>query len=467
MFYSQKNTFFFIFAFILSTSINLCAAMKCETTPSMPQPHYEKSSWWFEVLKSIKEKSLNPKDQTYVSVVLSCLQQHGYKFETFLPFFMRETLYNFSEFNTSYLRSIAATSPHADDLEKLDFYLYYGSPSTNSIIQKYEIPSNQQFIVIQASDLHGDLVAGLTILNFISEYISPESFSFILPNLYLVITGDTVDRGVWSFELLTILMLLKIQNPNNVFILQGNHETFPFSGTEFGLLNEMLNKLKLAQMQITGELQELPQEEIDRAKAFICKELVNKCFKFFPSALIFKTEEFGNSLFCHGLPPTQHNIQFFKELLDRPQASALLTTNFIEELVFSDIKLNPAIEDEQLRMPQPTQNVCSFLHEINIFSCFRGHQQQTETLLPYKHQSASQGTIKITSDRQGTWIITTLSTNISNKDCFKTSIKLCVMQKEKFSTGFKCLITPIQIDRCTGVYSEFACDYTNIAIDPK
>lgn len=40
----------------------------------------------------------------------------------------------------------------------------------------------------------------------------------------LFFLGDFTDRGVNDIEVLTIFLLLKILNPNSVFLLQGNHE---------------------------------------------------------------------------------------------------------------------------------------------------------------------------------------------------------------------------------------------------
>lgn len=46
----------------------------------------------------------------------------------------------------------------------------------------------------------------------------------IKDDYYLIFLGDIVDRGIYSYEILIILYLLLINNPNNIVINRGNHE---------------------------------------------------------------------------------------------------------------------------------------------------------------------------------------------------------------------------------------------------
>ena len=73
------------------------------------------------------------------------------------------------------------------------------------------------------------------------------------PNNYIVFLGDLVDRGPYSLEVLLFVFNLKVINPNNVYIINGNHEdyeTYRFGGLgdeiDYQFTNDpnRLNKIK-------------------------------------------------------------------------------------------------------------------------------------------------------------------------------------------------------------------------------
>lgn len=59
-------------------------------------------------------------------------------------------------------------------------------------------------------------------------------------NKYLFL-GDYVDRGIFGVEVLISLFCLKINCPNQVFMLRGNHETRTMSSS-YGFMQECLEK---------------------------------------------------------------------------------------------------------------------------------------------------------------------------------------------------------------------------------
>ncbi len=74
-----------------------------------------------------------------------------------------------------------------------------------------EIKKAQTIIFI--GDTHGDLEASQKV---IKDYLKTENT--------IVFLGDYVDRGKQSKENLDFLIKTKVENPNQVYLLQGNHE---------------------------------------------------------------------------------------------------------------------------------------------------------------------------------------------------------------------------------------------------
>jgi predicted MPP superfamily phosphohydrolase len=79
--------------------------------------------------------------------------------------------------------------------------------------------------IIFVGDTHGDLEASQKV---IKDYLNPGN--------KIVFLGDYVDRGPSSIENLDFLLESKVKNPDQVFLLQGNHEghrILKFSPAEF------------------------------------------------------------------------------------------------------------------------------------------------------------------------------------------------------------------------------------------
>lgn len=79
-------------------------------------------------------------------------------------------------------------------------------------------------------DTHGQYYDLINILN-----------NFNLKKDTLLFLGDYVDRGQFSIEVYLYLLNLKIQHPNNIFLLRGNHETERMT-TYFTFKQECLQK---------------------------------------------------------------------------------------------------------------------------------------------------------------------------------------------------------------------------------
>ena len=87
----------------------------------------------------------------------------------------------------------------------------------NEVEKKFEKEGNlvqlESGQVIFVGDTHGDFQATQ---NIVDNYLTPEN--------KIVFLGDYVDRGPASAENLNTLLSLKVEHPDNLFLLMGNHE---------------------------------------------------------------------------------------------------------------------------------------------------------------------------------------------------------------------------------------------------
>jgi hypothetical protein len=69
----------------------------------------------------------------------------------------------------------------------------------------------------------------------------PEVGGFPSEKNPFLFNGDMVDRGPMSFEIVIVLLAMKLASPNAVHILRGNHETTECN-ERYGFGSEMLRK---------------------------------------------------------------------------------------------------------------------------------------------------------------------------------------------------------------------------------
>ena len=81
---------------------------------------------------------------------------------------------------------------------------------------------NKKFIVI--GDMHGSFASFTRILIRLRGMGILNENGILQNNYNIIFLGDIVDRGIYGYEVLIIIFILKLLNPNNIHINRGNHE---------------------------------------------------------------------------------------------------------------------------------------------------------------------------------------------------------------------------------------------------
>jgi hypothetical protein len=91
------------------------------------------------------------------------------------------------------------------------------------------------------ADLHGDIRSLMGDLTWLNSEGYLDGFKVIKPKFHMVLLGDYADRGRYGVEVLYTLLRLKVANPDQVFLLRGNHEEISIAAT-YGFFSEGILK---------------------------------------------------------------------------------------------------------------------------------------------------------------------------------------------------------------------------------
>jgi diadenosine tetraphosphatase ApaH/serine/threonine PP2A family protein phosphatase len=195
-------------------------------------------------------------------------------------------------------------------------------------------------------DLHGNIDDLLYIINSRGEPNFDNKFVFL---------GDYVDRGQNSIETFLYLLCLKIEFPENVFLLRGNHE-FTEVCKEYGFAEECISRLGMS----------------NGVEAF--KEMTN-VFPYLPLAAVIQNLHFA----VHGGLSARINTLDDIRNIDR-----FLITNFQQKEIVSDLVWgDPKKFATDVLTRKSTRGigefysenkVKQFLKENGLASIFRAHE---------------------------------------------------------------------------------------------
>lgn len=235
-------------------------------------------------------------------------------------------------------------------------------------VQKVTVPNPEKAKIIMIGDLHSSLTSMINILKtlYIKNMINLKFH--LADDHYLVFLGDIIDRGPYGIELMAIALTLKYYNPDNVFIINGNHEDFNVY-KKYGFLNEL-------------------KESLD-------DNLVKKVNEFMwklPSAIIL---EIGNNKYqlCHGaVASKEHQRELVKFINDSESDLVHLGYRYLlhDDLKWGDFTGYPGFEkDHHGRNRYGPDVVEKYLKLTGLTCILSGHQDNSNLLLQVLQKSSS------------------------------------------------------------------------------
>lgn len=115
-------------------------------------------------------------------------------------------------------------------------------------VQKYILPVGSK--VAFFGDLHGNIHGLIRILQYLKEQrFIDDNLCIIDPTFHIVFLGDYTDRGNFGAEVIYTLLQLKHNNPNNVFLVRGNHEDADLNAY-YGFSQELSKKFGVAKNEL-------------------------------------------------------------------------------------------------------------------------------------------------------------------------------------------------------------------------
>lgn len=227
-------------------------------------------------------------------------------------------------------------------------------------------------------------------------------------NRYLFL-GDLVDRGDWSIEVATIVFLMKILFPKNVFVLRGNHEC-PLVNNIYGFQQECERTF---------------DEKTSRGDAYgkILWGCFNSAFQYLPICALVQEK-----IFCThgGISPHLQNLEDL-DSIDRSTLATIPDDGIVCDLTWADPEENTDssgyTENERGCSVTFNSSVAkSFCEKFNLLFICRAHQMVDNGF-------------EFFADKH---LITVFSASNYCGDGENTGAVLCVFPEESSTSPFYC-----------------------------
>ena len=289
-------------------------------------------------------------------------------------------------------------------------------------IVSIQVPSNGKLVII--GDLHGEFKDFFSILKFF-EIIPKE-------NLFFLFNWDFVDRGKEGFQVLIVLLMLKICFPKYVFLNRGNHEDSEIC-LEFGFENEMKDKGRetFLAMIVENIFPALPIAHIISDQIFVVHGGISSMERDSSTEGISSTERIRlddfNTKFdrklsvkvCKALPKSYKKVLYDLLWSDPSNDSVKFTAGVRGD---SQIMFNSEATEEFLK-----ENGLSLLirsHQSSYSGYFLMHNDRCLTIhshLSYIDWTKSDGSFAVFTSESQSIEIFQFKTNFNDKDEYKYS----------------------------------------------
>lgn len=197
-------------------------------------------------------------------------------------------------------------------------WLSNNADKTSFFIGKKIFDADAQIELV--GDRHGDIHSTVQLIKDLQATgdISPSSFHILNDKLRIIFLGDYTDRGQYGTEVMYLILQLYLHNPDQVFLIRGNHEEITLN-KRYGFAGELMNKY-------FPKHNTLPQG---------FEALISQFYNLLPVALFVGCPNAAGTVdfiqLCHGGMDPSYDLQPILDDTTHQSAYAWLTNNPIEE----------------------------------------------------------------------------------------------------------------------------------------
>jgi hypothetical protein len=245
-------------------------------------------------------------------------------------------------------------------------YESFQSQPNSFHIQKLIIPDKS--VIFFCGDTHGSVHTTMrNILRLKYSGIINNDFKIIKPNFYMIFLGDIIDYGYLGYENLMTILLLKLNNHDKVFIVQGNHEEYYQHWPEYWENHPSQGRF--------GKELKLKFKDILNELTFH----IEKLFMKLPSAICVRSKSDSQWIWCcHGglpIPYEGKSLDILDFLENKKKFFLPIKYEYAKLIKWNDFQSELQNKPEN-RMAIGINLLKEYMTKNNIGFIMRGHQDQ-------------------------------------------------------------------------------------------